>query len=215
MHPQSESLSGLLDGSLLSGAELRDEPEEWPVRRTDDVWRGRAPFAVRVDEITLPQGGAPFSRVVVEHPGAVVVLALDEQDRVLVLRQYRHAAKHRFVELPAGLLDQEQEDPRAAAERELLEEAGLLAESWEHLATVHNSPGFTSERIVFFLARALRQADRGDFVLEHEEADMTLHWAAYDELLAAALDGRTGDGPLVTALLLVQVRFRSGTTPTV
>lgn len=190
----------------LTGQALRDEAEGWPVHATQDVWRGAAPFAVRLDEISVPGEDERFSRLVVEHPGAVVVLAVDDQGRALVLRQYRHAAGHRFVELPAGLLDEPGEDPLEAARRELLEEAGLEAGEWEHLTTVHNSPGFTSERIALFLARDLRPGDRSDFLAEHEEADMTMHWVPLEELLAAVLDGRVTDGPLLIALLLHVVR---------
>lgn len=193
----------------LTGQALGDEPEAWPVHATEDVWRGPAPFAVRLDEISRPDEPERFSRLVVEHPGAVVVLAVDDRGRALVLKQYRHAAAHRFVELPAGLLDQPGEDPLDAARRELLEEAGLEADRWQHLTTVHNSPGFTSERIALFLASDLRPADRGDFVAEHEEADMTLHWVPLEDLLAAILDGRVTDGPLLIAVLLHVVRHLS------
>ena len=168
--------------------------------------RGGAPFAVRRDVLTTPEGGEPFTRICVEHPGAVVVLAVDEQERALVLLQYRHAARMRFVEFPAGLLDQPGEDPLMAARRELLEEGALEAEEWTHLSTVHNSPGFTDERIEIYLARGLRTVpDRGGVVLEHEEADMTLHWVPVAELLDAALGRRLTDGPVLIALLTYAV----------
>lgn len=152
--------------------------------------------------LTTPQGGEEFTRVVVEHPGAVVVLAVDEQERALVLRQYRHAARRRFVELVAGLLDEPGEDPLAAARRELLEEGALEAEEWTHLSTVHSSPGYSDERIEIYLARGLREVpDRGGFVLEHEEADMTADWVPVADLLDAALAMRLTDGPVLIALL--------------
>ena len=193
----------------LTGQALGDEPEVWPVHATEDVWRGPAPFAVRLDEISVPGDDERFSRLVVEHPGAVVVLAVDDEGRVLVLRQYRHAASHRFVELPAGLLDKPGEDPLEAARRELLEETGLEAGRWQHLTTVHNSPGFTSERIALFLAEDLRPGERDEFTPEHEEADMTMHWVGLDDLLSAVLEGRVTDGPLLIAVLLHAVRHLS------
>src|SRR5689334_13513385 len=101
--------SALSDVHELDPSDLVDEPQGWPVHGSEDVWRGSAPFAVRRDEVTLPAGGERFGRVVVEHPGAVVVLALDEDDRALVLKQYRHPIGMRMVELPAGLLDQPDE----------------------------------------------------------------------------------------------------------
>ena len=150
----------------------------------------------------MPDSDTTMTRVVVEHPGAVVVLAVDQQERVLVLRQYRHPARTRFVEFPAGLLDKTGEDPLLAAKRELLEEGALEAEEWSHLNTVTSSPGFSDERIEVYLARGLREVpDRGGFVLEHEEADMTLHWVPVVDLLEAALERRWTDGPGLVALL--------------
>ena len=174
----------------------------WPVVSSEDVLRGSAPFAVRRDVITTPEGGEEFTRVAVEHPGAVVVLAVDEHERALVLRQYRHPARMRVVELPAGLLDEPGEDPLAAARRELLEEGALEAEEWAHLSTIHSSPGISDERIEIYLARGLREVpDRGGFVLEHEEADMSLHWVPVADLLEAALARRLTDAPVIIALL--------------
>lgn len=209
---QDGQAGGLLPEVVtLTGQALRDEPEAWPVHATEEAWRGAAPFAVRVDEISVPDEDDHFSRLIVEHPGAVVVLALDDDDRVLVLRQYRHAAGHRLVELPAGLLDQPGEDPLEAGRRELWEEAGLEAGHWEYLTTFHNSPGITTERIALFLARELRAVDREAFEPAHEEADMTVHWVPLDELVTAILDGRVADGPLLVAVLLHVVRhLRNG-----
>jgi len=187
--------------------ELRDEPETWPVQLREDISRGDAPFAVRRDRVTTPQGDASFWRVVVEHPGAVVVLAVNEQERALVLRQYRHPSGLRFVELPAGLLDQPGEDPVEAARRELLEEAGLEADDWSHLITYHSSPGISDELVEVYLARGLHHVpDRGGFRPEHEEAHMTAHWVAVDDLVEAALERRVTDGSLLTAVLAYRVR---------
>ncbi len=181
---------------------LRDEPESWPVHAREDISRGDAPFAVRRDLVSAPQGDEQFWRVVVEHPGAVVVLALDEEERALVLRQYRHPSGMRFVELPAGLLDQPDEDPLVAARRELLEEAGLVAAEWSHLNTIRNSPGISDELVEVYLARGLRHVpDHGGFQPEHEEADMTIHWVPVTDLVAAVLARRVTDGPLLTAVL--------------
>ena len=183
------------------GEWLADLPEEWPVVSTEDVLRGGAPFAVRRDVVQLPDADATMTRVVVEHPGAVVVLAVDEAERALVLRQYRHPVRQRVVELPAGLLDQPDEDPLVAARRELLEEGALEADDWTHLSTVLSSPGVTGERLEIYLARGLREVpDRGGFLLEHEEADMTLHWVPVADLLGAALAGRLTDGSCLIAL---------------
>jgi len=188
---------------------VADEPASWPVRSSVDILRGGAPFAVRRDEVTVPGGEETFSRVIIEHPGAVIVLAVDDEERVLVLKQYRHAVQSRLVELPAGLLDVPGEDPLVAARRELLEEAGLEAEEWERLTSLHSSPGFTDECIHSYLARGLRDVpDRGGFQLEHEEADMTVHWVPVAELLDGVLAGRVTDAPLAVAVLAYALRRR-------
>jgi 8-oxo-dGTP pyrophosphatase MutT (NUDIX family) len=190
--------------------ELRDEPQAWPVRSSEDIWRGPAPFAVRRDLVSLPGEEATFGRVVVEHPGAVVVLAVDEDERALVLRQYRHPTLTRMIELPAGLLDVPGEDPRLAARRELLEEGALEAAAWQHLTTIHNSPGLSSERIEIYLASDLREVpDRGGFELEHEEADMTAHWVPVADLVEGVLDRRLTDGTLAIAVLAYAVLQRA------
>ena len=186
----------------------RDVPARWPVHDQEDVWSGEAPFSVRVDTVsTRPQ--ERFSRLVVEHPGAVVVLAVDGQERALVLSQYRHAIGMRMVELPAGLLDGPGEDPEAAGRRELREEALLLAGSWEHLLATYSSPGIVDELVHYFLARDLSPApDRGDFEPAHEEADMTLEWVPVSDLVDGVLAGRLADGPLAQAVMAYVLRHR-------
>lgn len=184
-------------------APLGDPEEHWPVHATETVWDGGAPFKVRKDTISAPSSpDETFGRVVLEHPGAVVVLAVDDQERVLVLHQYRHPVGRRMLELPAGLLDEPDEDPEAAARRELREEALLEASEWTHLFTTYSSPGLSSEKIHYFLATGLSEApDRGDFELVHEEADMTLSWMPVDELVEGVRAGRLTDGPLAQAVL--------------
>ena len=188
--------------------DVADAPESWPVERSEDLYRSQLPFALRADVVRRPgaEDEEPFTRVVLEHPGAVVILAVDDEERVLCLRQYRHPARMRMFELPAGLLDVAGEEPRAAAERELVEEAGLEAADWTPLASAYSSPGISSEKIHYFLARGLRPADRGDFVAVHEEADMETVWVPYAELLAACLDGRVQDAPVLIAVLTAHQR---------
>lgn len=183
-----------------------DRDESWPVASSQDLHRDDWIMALRSDMISRPgHGHDRFRRLVLEHPGAVVVLAVDDEERVLVLEQYRHAAQRRFVELPAGLRDSDGEDPLETAKRELLEEAELRAGSWQHLLSSYTSPGITSERVEIFLARDLEPADRGDFELEHEEADMQTHWVPLGELVSAVLESRATDGPLGLAVLAYTV----------
>jgi ADP-ribose pyrophosphatase len=185
--------------------DLTDAPESWPVVASEDLYRTGWVMALRQDELHAPGDERTFSRLVLEHPGAVIVLALDDQRRVYCLWQYRHPAGRRFVELPAGLLDAGDEQPLDTARRELREEAGLAADRWTHLGTTWSSPGISAEVMHFFLAQDLHEV-ADDFERTHEEADMTGAWVPVDELLRAVLDGRTSDGPLVQALLLAHVK---------
>jgi 8-oxo-dGTP pyrophosphatase MutT (NUDIX family) len=185
--------------------ELEDRPESWPVTATTDLFRDHWVMALRRDELHAPGHDETFRRWVLEHPGAVIVLAVNDERRAFCLWQYRHPAQRRFVELPAGLLDAGHEEPVEAARRELREEAGLEATSWTPLGTTWSSPGISAEVMHFFLAQGLREVSH-DFERTHEEAEMDGGWVALDDLLAAVLDGRVGDGPLVQALLLAQTK---------
>jgi len=191
---------------------IADNPETWPVEESRDLYRGDWLMALRADRVRRPgdAAGASFDRWVFEHPGAVVVLAVDGQERVCCLRQYRHPAQGRFVELPAGLRDSDGEDPLATAQRELREEAELEAGDWRQLFDLYPSAGITDERQVCFLARDLRPVSRGDFALEHEEADMERLWVPVDDLVEAVLDGRVGESPIAVCVLAYDALRRRG-----
>ncbi|MCW2759774.1 MAG: nudF [Nocardioidaceae bacterium] len=194
---------------------LADEPASWPVVEQRDLHRDHWVLGFRADYVQRP--GHPeesFRRLVVELPGAVMVLAVDEDDRVVVLRQYRHPVGKRLVEIPAGLLDVDGEDMVVAAARELREEAAVVADHWEHLLSIYPSPGISTEQHHIYLATGLHDTDRGDFVPEHEEAEMVVERVPFDDLLAAVLDGSVCDGPVVTAVLALALR-RAGGTPEV
>jgi 8-oxo-dGTP pyrophosphatase MutT (NUDIX family) len=185
--------------------ELKDVPETWPVTHSADLYRTDWVMALRLDELHPPGDDETFARLVLEHPGAVIVLAVDDQERAYCLWQYRHPAGRRFVELPAGLLDADGEEPVETARRELREEAGLEADDWTHLASTWSSPGISAEVMHLFLARGLREVD-ADFERAHEEADMTGDWVPVSDLRAAVLAGDVGDGPLVQTLLLADAK---------
>ncbi|MGB0102387.1 MAG: NUDIX hydrolase [Nocardioides sp.] len=188
---------------------LEDLPEQWPVTGSSPVWDGGG-WVVRVRDDRVRRPGRhdedPFSRFVIEHPGASVVLAVDDEDRVLCVWQYRHAVGRRLVQLPAGLCDVEGEDPLDVARRELVEEVGFEADQWSHLASAYSSPGVSAEMAHFFLARGLTEVGRGDFQPEHEEADMEVGWVPAGELIDAVLDGRVQDGHLAIAVLHASAR---------
>lgn len=179
-----------------------DTPESWPVRSSRDLHRDAWIVALREDQVSLPNASSQeesFTRLVVEHPGAAVVIAIDDDDRVICLRQYRHAGQHRFLELPAGLLDTEGEGPLPTAQRELREEAELAASDWIELPSTYPSPGLSAEVHHYFLATGLSPASRGNFELHHEEAEMELVRVPFADLLRAAIAGEVRDAPLVLA----------------
>jgi ADP-ribose pyrophosphatase len=173
---------------------------------SQDVYRGKV-LAVRADEVAMPDG-AVARREVVEHFGAVAVLALDEHDRVVLIHQYRHPLGHRLWELPAGLLDEAGETPVAAAARELAEEVGLAAGHWEVLVDVAASPGFTDEVVRVFLARDLKAADREQPVGD-EEADLVVHRVELAEAVRMVLAGEIVNSSSAAGILAAQV-VRSG-----
>lgn len=186
---------------------LRDEVEHWPVHESTDLHRDSWVVALRRDTISAPgQPEKRFGRLVLEHPGSVIVLALDDRRRVLCLRQYRHVVGHRLVELPAGLCDVAGESPVEVGRRELLEEAGVRADRWTPLLSVWASPGISDEVQHLVLAEGLHEADRGDHVPQHEEADLEVLWVPVEELLEAVFDGRVRDAPLASALFAWALR---------
>ena len=190
---------------------LADRPASWPVSRSRDLHRDAWIVALREDVVTRP--GHPedeFKRISLEHPGAVVILAVDDDEQVLCLRQYRHTTQREFVELPAGLRDAVGEPPVETAKRELREEAELAARSWQLLLSTFASAGISEESHDIFLARGLSTAARGDFAMVHEEAEMEVFWAPMSDLLDAVLDGRVRQGPLAQAVLAYDVLKRRG-----
>lgn len=195
----------------MEGEPLADRPAAWPVVASRDIHRDSWVVALREDVLTRP--GHPdeeFARLVVEHPGAVIILAVDEAEHVVCLRQYRHTSGHEFIELPAGLRDAEDEPPVVTARRELREETELEADEWLLLLSTFPSAGITNEVHEIFLARGLRPAPRGDFAMRHEEAEMEVLRVPMGELLDAVLDRRVREGPLAQAVLAYDVLKRRG-----
>jgi ADP-ribose pyrophosphatase len=178
---------------------LRDTPEEWRITATATPFTGNK-TSVRTDDVVMPDGGV-VRRDYQVHPGSVAVLALDKADRVLVLRQYRHPVRHRLWEIPAGLLDVPGENPLAAAQRELYEEAHVKAEDWRVLTDVYTTPGGCDEAVRIFLARELSAADGDRFEALEEEADMELARVPPADLVRGVLAGELHNNCLVVGAL--------------
>ncbi|MFF5368508.1 NUDIX domain-containing protein [Streptomyces sp. NPDC013187] len=188
---------------------IKDTPEEWEIRATATPFTGNK-TSVRTDDVVMPDGTV-VGRDYQVHPGSVAVLALDEADRVLVLRQYRHPVRHKLWEIPAGLLDVPGENPLHAAQRELYEEAHVKAEDWRVLADVYTTPGGCDEAVRIFLARDLSEAEGERFAVAEEEADMELDRVPVEDLVRGVLAGELHNNCLVVGVLsLVAARTGDG-----
>ena len=151
--------------------------------------------------------GHRFERDIVHHPGAVSVVAVDDDKRVVLVRQYRSALDQWILELPAGKLDVSGEDPMLCAQRELAEEVGLVAARWEPLATFHHSPGFCDELGRVYLAQQLSAVPEARQGVE-EEAMTIEHWPLA-EAPSMIADGTVHDAKTVIGLLLARERVCS------
>jgi 8-oxo-dGDP phosphatase len=173
-------------------------PASWPVASTREEFSSRL-ITVRTDKVQLPDRHYA-ERTVVSHIGAVAVFALDDQDRVLMIRQYRHPAGRELWEIPAGLRDVKGEALVDTARRELVEETGHAAREWHSLIDSYASPGISSERIRIFLARGLSPVE-SDYQREGEEKFLRTAWVPLAEAVQAALAGELHNGATVQAVL--------------
>ncbi len=162
-------------------------------------WQGRL-IAVRVDRVRLASGRTA-GREVVEHPGAVGILAWDGE-RVAMVRQWRHAAGGALLEIPAGTLDAG-EEPLATARRELAEECALSAASWVPGPSFFTAPGFCTERLALFLATELSEASAD----AAEDEDLELSWITLADALAAIETGEIADAKSIAGLLWLAHRM--------
>ncbi|MGA4847998.1 NUDIX domain-containing protein [Streptomyces sp. G5(2025)] len=178
---------------------IKDTAEEWQVTATETPFVGNK-TSVRTDDVVMPDGSVVHRDYQV-HPGSVAVLALDEEGRVLVIRQYRHPVRQKLWEIPAGLLDVPGENPLHAAQRELYEEAHVKAEDWRVLTDVYTTPGGCDEAVRIFLARDLAEAEGERFEVFEEEADMELTRVPLDELVRGVLAGELHNNCLVVGVL--------------
>ncbi len=191
-----------------AGPGVVDVPAPRPVRSTGLAHEGRV-FDLRADDVDLGAGGQ-VTREYLDHPGAVAVIAMDDDERVLLLRQYRHPVRRELWEPPAGLLDVDGEDARDAAARELAEEADLRAARWDVLVDYYTSPGGSNEALRVYLARDLSPVpDDARHVREAEEADMEVRWVPLDDAVTAVLAGQVHN-PSAVVGVLAAVTSRAG-----
>lgn len=170
----------------------------------EEKFRGRV-VRVNVEKVTLPNGARAVLDVV-HHPGGAAVVALDDQGRVCMLRQFRHAAGGWVWELPAGKLEPP-EPPAVCARRELVEEAGRTARRWDPLGTYLSSPGVFTEVIHLYLARDLEPVPQA-----HERHEVIeVHWVPFQDAWRKAVDGEYVDGKTLLGLLRAHARLELGT----
>lgn len=188
-----ESVSPDSDGHEL----LADEPLAVEISASRLDFNGHV-WDVRTE--TFAYNGAQLTRDFVDHTGAVAIVALDGQGRMLLIQQYRHPVRHREWEVPAGLLDIHGEAPLVAAQRELAEEADLVAENWNVLAEYYTTPGGSNEAIRVYLARGLMPTG-APFAREDEEADIVVRWVSLDEVVDGVLARRLQNPSLTIGAL--------------
>lgn len=187
----------------------KDQPAALEVLKSEVVFAGRI---WDVLSETFSYNNESLVREFVKHPGAVAVVALNERQEVLLIKQYRHPVREFLWEIPAGLLDVDGESFEAAAKRELLEETGYIAEDWQSLNSFHTTPGGNSETIHIFLAQQLRHQGH-DLVLEGEEVDMQLEWVSLADAVSSILKSEMRSPSAAVGIMAVALKF--GVTPSV
>ena len=197
------SAKKLLDFSK-SKAMPKDEPADFSVTARQTVFEGRV---WNVVSETFDYNGQLLTRDFVAHTGAVAVAALNDAGELFMIRQYRHPVRKFLWELPAGLTDMAGESNLDAAKRELAEEAGLQASTWQSLQTFHTTPGGNDESIEVFLATGLSEVTT-DFVREGEESDMQGRWVALDEAILSVQNSDIQNPAAVVAILALAHRLK-------
>jgi 8-oxo-dGDP phosphatase len=170
---------------------------EFEAVNSETIYVGKI-FALRADDVRM-SGGNVARREVVEHYGAVAILALDDDNNVMLVYQYRHPLGRRLWELPAGLLDLGGEPPHITAARELKEEAGLEATEWRVLVDLVSAPGFSDESVRVYLATGIADVGRPD--AHDEEADLQVKWFSLEEARRMVLDGEIVNSIAIAGIL--------------
>lgn len=170
---------------------------DFSVAASETLYVGKI-LALRADEVHMP-GGTTARREIIEHFGAVAVVAVDDEANIVLVHQYRHAFGRRLWELPAGLLDVGGEAPHLTAARELAEEAGLTAQTWHTLVDLDSSPGFSDESVRVFLATDLSEVERP--AADHEEADLEVRRIPLPDAVTMVYSGEIVNSTAVCGVL--------------
>lgn len=181
----------------------KDQPLKLEINSSELVYRGRVWDVVSE---TFSYGEGELTRHFVKHTGAVAVIAMDDQQRILLIRQYRHPVRSQLWELPAGLLDVDGEARLEAAKRELHEETGYSAENWTLLTEFFTTPGGNDEMISIYLAQDLKHIGYHD-ELEGEEVDMLREWFPLSEALASVLSADIKSPSAVVGIMALALRL--------
>ena len=171
--------------------------------KVQTVFTGRV-ITVNVETVRLPNGHVTDLEII-HHPGGAAIVAVDAQQRVCLIRQYRHAAGGWIWELPAGKLEPN-EPPLATAKRELIEEAGTEGHVWVFLGDYVSSPGVFTETVKLFMVHGLKPS-----TMAHEPSELIeVHWVPIAEACRRALAGELNDGKTALGLLRAQARMPAG-----
>lgn len=188
---------------------VEDTPASYAILRTSTAYSSGRVFSVLVDEVELPNGDV-VTRDLVDHPGAVGVIVLNDAGEVLLLQQYRHPVRRLLWEPPAGLLDVADEAPLLAAQRELYEEAHLVASRWDVLVDLFTTPGMSDEALRIYLARDVRSSVEDRWEGHGEERDMPAVWVPLEEAVGLVLAGRLHNPVAVSGILATAAAARDG-----
>ncbi|MEY3908675.1 MAG: hypothetical protein RLZZ90_582 [Actinomycetota bacterium] len=184
----------------------KDEPTELSISESEVVFEGMIWNVVRE---TFEYSGSVLKREFVLHPGAVAIIALNENQEILLIKQYRHPVRERLWEIPAGLLDVDGEQKLDAAKRELLEETGYVASGWEELTSFHTTPGGNNETITIFLAKNAQHVGH-DLLLEGEEVDMETRWVPLTEAVSSVVRGEMRSPSAAVGIMALGLRLGVG-----
>jgi len=187
---------------------ISDQSASHTITKSEVVFDGMV-WNVTRETVDYPTG--EITREFVGHPGAVAVVAVDEEHRVLMVSQYRHPVREVMWELPAGLCDVAGEPRVETAKRELLEETGYVAETVEPLIEFYTTPGGNNEMISIFLARGLKFVGH-ELELEGEEIDMSVHWVPLDEAVQSILVSKVKSPSAQVGLMALALKLGQNAT---